>query len=161
MNYLFQDWTSNKRNPKARIVMLLFRVCHLATRHIVLFIVLLPVLVLYRLCIEWILGVEIPYKTKIGSNFIIYHGYATVINDGSTIGSGCIIRHCTTIGNKQLSDGSYSLCPVIGDYVDIGSNVCIIGPVHIGDNVRIGAGTIVTKSIPSNCVVVGNPARII
>ena len=69
--------------------------------------------------------------------------------------------HCTTIGNKELRNGSFSKSPVIGDNVNIGSNVCIIGPISIGTNVIIGAGSVVTKDVPSNSVVVGNPARII
>ena len=45
--------------------------------------------------------------------------------------------------------------------MNIGSNTCIIGEVTIGDNVIIGAGSVVVKDVPSNVVVAGNPARII
>jgi putative colanic acid biosynthesis acetyltransferase WcaB len=45
--------------------------------------------------------------------------------------------------------------------VDIGSNVCIIGEIIIGNNVKIGAGSVVVNNIPDNCIVVGNPAKII
>jgi putative colanic acid biosynthesis acetyltransferase WcaB len=45
--------------------------------------------------------------------------------------------------------------------VDIGPNVCIIGDVTIGDNVVIGAGAVVVKSIPANSTAVGNPARVL
>jgi putative colanic acid biosynthesis acetyltransferase WcaB len=48
--------------------------------------------------------------------------------------------------------------PVIGNYVDVGSNVCIIGDIHIGDHVTIGCGSVVTKTCPANIVVAGNPA---
>ena len=68
-------------------------------------------------------------------------------------------RQCTTIGNKR--DGRNDLIPTIGDNVVMGANVCIIGDVVIGDNVIIGAGSVVVNDVPSNCVVVGNPARII
>lgn len=111
--------------------------------------------------VEWILGVELPWKTTVGEGLTIYHGYALVVNDGTVIGENCILRHCVTIGNKQLQDGSFSRSPIIGDNVDIGANVCIIGPVTIGDNSKVGAGSVVTKDIPPNSVVVGNPARII
>ena len=45
--------------------------------------------------------------------------------------------------------------------MDIGANVCIIGNITIGDNVIIGAGSVVTKDVPSDCIVVGNPARVL
>ncbi|MDB4090697.1 serine acetyltransferase [Crocinitomicaceae bacterium] len=156
-----QDWKANKANPKGRIILLFFRFCSIGNRHLILFLLLMPFLITYRVLIEWVLGVELPYKTKIGPGLILFHGQALVINDGSILGSNCTIRHCTTIGNKRLQDGSYSKCPVIGNNVDLGSNVCIIGPITIGDNVTIGSGSIVTKDIPDNCVIVGNPARIL
>ena len=51
--------------------------------------------------------------------------------------------------------------PWLGDNVDVGANVVVIGGVRIGNNVKIGAGSVVTKDVPDNCTVVGNPARII
>jgi putative colanic acid biosynthesis acetyltransferase WcaB len=51
--------------------------------------------------------------------------------------------------------------PAHRDNVDIGANVCIIGDIAIGDNVIIGAGSVVTKDIPANSVAVGNPARVL
>ena len=51
--------------------------------------------------------------------------------------------------------------PVIGNNVSIGCHACIVGDVHIGNNVTIGAGSVVVKDVPDNCVVAGNPARVI
>ena len=51
--------------------------------------------------------------------------------------------------------------PVIGDNVSLGATVTIIGNVKIGNNVTIGAGSVVVKDVPNNCVVAGNPAKII
>ena len=51
--------------------------------------------------------------------------------------------------------------PVIGNHVKMGCHVCILGGVHIGNNVTIGAGSVVVKDVPDNAVVVGNPARFI
>jgi serine acetyltransferase len=51
--------------------------------------------------------------------------------------------------------------PVIGNNVTVGSNVVIIGDITIGDHVLIGAGSVVIKDVPSNCVIAGNPAKII
>lgn len=51
--------------------------------------------------------------------------------------------------------------PIIGDNVSLGATVTIIGNVKIGNNVTIGAGSVVVKDVPDNCVVAGNPAKII
>lgn len=159
--YLFQDWRVNHKNSKGQIVMVLYRIASLATINKYVFYFLIPYLFIYRILIEWILGIELPYKVKIGRNLNLIHGQSLVINKSTSIGCNCIIRQSTTIGNKQLKDGTYSNCPVIGNNVDIGANVCIIGPIIIGDNVKIGAGTVVVKNIPSGSIVVGNPARIV
>lgn len=161
MNHIFQDWNANKSNLKARIILVSYRLAHLATVNKIYSMLLIPHIIFYRVFIDWILGVEIHYKTKIGSNMRLFHGNSLVINPDSKIGNNCTLRHCTTIGNKQLKDGSFSKSPVIGDNVDVGSNVCILGPITIGNNVKIGAGSVVVKDVPDDCVVVGNPARVI
>lgn len=156
---IFQDWTRN--GVKGKIILTLFRVAHLASYNKIIFIFFIPYLIAYRILIEWVFGIELPYKLKIGRGLALHHGQSLVINDRSIIGSNCRIRHSTTIGNKQNTDGTYSKSPVIGNNVDIGSNVCIIGPIVIGDNVKIGAGSVVVKDVPSDSIVVGNPAKIL
>ncbi|MDR6196889.1 serine acetyltransferase [Siphonobacter sp. SORGH_AS_0500] len=158
---IFQDYKRNKKNIKGQIILILFRISHIPYNNKFLFIIWVPYLIAYRVFVEWILGIEIPYKTEIGKGLVVFHGHALVVNDGTVIGENCVLRHCTTIGNKQLPDGSYSTCPRIGNNVDVGANVCIIGPISIGNNVTIGAGSTVVKDVPANCIVVGNPARII
>ena len=49
----------------------------------------------------------------------------------------------------------------LGNYVEFGANVCVVGDIDVGNNVKIGAGAVVTKSVPDNSVVVGVPARVI
>ena len=161
LSSIFQDWESNKKNVKARIVLACFRIAHLAVYNKFLFIFLIPHLILYRVFVEWFLGIELPYKTEAGKGLKIYHGQALVVNDGTIIGINCTLRNSTTIGNKISKDGNLSQCPVLGDNVDVGCNVSIIGPVVIGDNVIIGAGSVVVKNVPSNSIVAGNPARVI
>ena len=160
-SYLFQDWNANKKNIKGQLVLFMFRLAQLLGRNLFIKILFAWYLGLYHVMIEWFLCIEIPRKLKAGKGLILYHGQALVINQGTVIGENCILRNSTTIGHKQLADGSFSKCPRIGNNVDIGANVCIIGDVAVGNNVKIGAGAVVIKDIPDNCIAVGNPARII
>ena len=159
--YLFQDWSANRQNFKAQLVLFLFRLVQAINKYTFTKILFFPYLMWYRFSVEWILGIELPRKLTIGKGLSLYHGQALVVNKGTIIGEHCALRNSTTIGHKKLANGTFSRCPVIGNYVDIGANVCIIGDITIGDHVTIGAGTVVTKNIPANSVVVGNPARIL
>lgn len=158
---VFQDWEANKGNIKAQLILMLFRAATLVRSNKLLIVMLFWYLIFYRFFVEWVLNVELPWSLKAGRGLKLEHGHALVVNGESLLGENVHLRHSTTIGNKKLKDGTYSTCPRIGNNVDIGVQVCIIGDIEIGDNVVIGAGSIVTKSIPPNCVVVGNPARII
>jgi putative colanic acid biosynthesis acetyltransferase WcaB len=160
-SYLFQDWRANRRNLKARLVLFSFRLAQLLGRNLLIKILFCWYLGLYHVLVEWVLGIELPRKLHAGKGLILYHGQSLVVNQAVRIGDNCVLRNSTTIGHKLLPDGSLSDCPRIGDYVDIGANVCIIGAISIGDHVKIGAGAVVVKDVPSNCVVAGNPARIL
>ena len=158
LNFLTQDWKRNGRYSKGKLLTFSFRLASYATKNKFAKYILLPYLGFYKFWIEWVFGIEIPYQTKIGKGFIIYHGVGLVINSHTTIGNNCLLRHSTTLGNKGevVSD-----CPAIGNNVNIGAHVCIIGKIKIGDNAIIGAGSVVTKDVPPNAVVAGNPAKII
>ncbi|MBK9421092.1 MAG: serine acetyltransferase [Flavobacteriales bacterium] len=160
-NGIFQDWGANKGNPKGRLVMMLFRVAHGLRRSLLLFILFIPYFLFYRFFVEWLLGIELPWKTRIGPGFRVDHGQALVVNDGTVFGSGCTVRNSTTIGNKMNKEGGYTRAPIFGDRVDIGANAVIIGAITIGNDVAIGAGSVVLKDVPANHIAVGNPARFI
>ena len=100
---------------------------------------------------------SISTTTRIGEAMCIIHPYSTIIN-AESIGDNFSCIHLTTVGNKFDSNENR---PIIGNNVTLGANVTIIGKVHIGDNVTIGAGSVVVKDVPSNCVVAGNPAKVI
>lgn len=159
--HLTQDWAANRGNPKGRLVMLLFRMAHLLRRSPITFILFLPYFFLYRIGVEWFLGIELPWKTRIGPGFRVDHGQGLIVNDHTVFGAGCTVRNNTTIGNKRMRDGTYSASPVIGNGVDIGANAVLIGPITVGDGALIGAGAVVVKNVPPGYVAVGNPARVI
>jgi putative colanic acid biosynthesis acetyltransferase WcaB len=160
---LFQDWEANREgNAKSRLVMIMFRSAQILGKLPAPFSILFGIYrIVYLVIVEWILGVELPWDTQVGSGLKLLHGVGSVINHEVVIGKGCTLRHATTIGNKQLSDGSVSGSPQIGNFVDIGSNVVIIGPISVGDHAVIGAGSVVVKDVPERAVVAGNPARVI
>jgi len=111
----------------------------------------------YTIIVQWFLNIDIPCTTNIGKGFQLYHGHGTVINSKCIIGDYVKIRHNTTIGNTKKN----GKCPIIGSYVDIGSNSVIIGEILVGDNVKIGALTLVNKDVSANATVVGIPFKII
>lgn len=96
---------------------------------------------------------------SLGPNaFVLNHPYCTILN-AKSIGGHFTCCHLTTIGNGR--HGRNDLVPTIGDNVSIGANATILGDITIGNNVIIGAGSVVVKDVPDNCVIAGNPARII
>ena len=116
-----------------------------------------PILVMYRLITECLFGYEIQAAASIGRRFTIHHGYGVVINKHVVVGDDFTLRHGVTIGNLGTNDLS---CPVIGNSVELGANVTLLGDVAIGDNVTIGAGSVVVDSVPDNALVVGEKARV-
>jgi putative colanic acid biosynthesis acetyltransferase WcaB len=159
------DWRANRDDPKSLIVLTFFRIANLVSRqkkaHAALYYLGTPVLIAYKLIVGWILGIDIPSGTKIGPGLRLLHGQTLVINKAAVIGRNCTLRHATTIGAKIMRDGRAGPSPVLMDNVNVGSNVVIIGDIVIGEHAVIGAGSVVTKSVPARAVVVGNPARII
>ena len=145
---------------KSKLIIFLFRVSnYFAYKPKVTWLLTFPIFILYIFITEWILGVEIPIKTKIGKGLKLYHGVGLVINGFTVIGENFTVRQGVTIGNKTLSDGSLSNSPTIGDNVELGALVIIIGEVTIGHNVKVGAGTVVTRSVADNKVIVGAKFR--
>jgi putative colanic acid biosynthesis acetyltransferase WcaB len=162
IHFVFQDWNINKGNIKARLIMVSFRLASLlSNQNKFIKFIFLPYAIFYRFFIEWILGVEIPWKTIIGKNTRIYHGQGLVINDKTLIGDNCILRHNTTIGVAKTDNDFGGQAPVIGNFVDIGAGAIILGNIRIGNYACIAAGSVVIKDVPDYGIVGGNPAKLI
>ncbi len=101
-------------------------------------------------------GFQIYPETQIGPGLYLGHWGALVINPKVQIGKNCNIAQGVTIG--QQNRGKNLGAPVIGNEVWIGPNAVIVGQIKIGDNVLIAPNAYVNTDIPSNSVVVGNPA---
>lgn len=101
-------------------------------------------------------GFQIPPNTKIGKGFYIGHLGPVVINGRSELGDNCTIAHIVTIG--QTNRGKRAGCPKIGNKVWIGAGSVIVGKIVIGDNVLIAPNSYVNFDVPSDSIVIGNPA---
>ncbi len=157
--WILQDFKVNRYRPRIQTMLVLFRFAQ-ATRWPFDARPKLrsyPVTFVYTILSEWLLGMELPVKTSVGSRLQIAHGFGLVVNVDTQVGSNVTLRQNVTVGNR----GSGGPSPILGDGVDVGSNAVIIGPVTIGTQAKIGAGAVVLRDVPAHAVAVGNPARII
>jgi serine O-acetyltransferase len=104
-------------------------------------------------------GIEIEYTTRIGSGLYIPHMIGIVVHMDAVIGKNCHISQNVTIG--QLNRGDRKGSPIIGDNVYIAPGAVIVGKINIGNNVVIGANSVVNHDLPDNAVAAGMPAKII
>lgn len=103
----------------------------------------------------------IHYKADIGKGTLCA-GKATgiYIHKGAKIGENCIFAHQVSVGGRGGPENTKKL-PVIGNNVFVGIGAKILGDLTVGDDVVIGANAVITKDVPSNCIVAGVPARVI
>jgi putative colanic acid biosynthesis acetyltransferase WcaB len=154
----------NNPNLKGRIIVVSYTITNFFRKRVnnkFKLILCAPIIILYKLLTDIILGCEIPASTIIGEGFIIHHGRAIVLNKHVVIGKNVTVKHNTTIGNKLSLDGKDLGSPIIKDNVLIEPHSIIIGPITIGKNSIIGAGSVVVKSIEPFSIVAGNPAKLI
>lgn len=104
-------------------------------------------------------SIDLPLSVILGQGIYIGHAFAIAINKKCIIGNNINISQCVTIGMKQT--GNNKGVPILGNNIYIGPGAAIIGGVVIGDNVVIGANSVVTKDIPNDAVVAGIPAKIL
>ena len=108
---------------------------------------------------RFLTGIEIHPGVKIGKRFFIDHGAGVVMGETSVIGNDVTIYQGVTLGGT--GGRREKRHPTIGNDVVIGAGAIILGSFTVGENSRIGAGAVVTKPVPPNSTVVGNPSRII
>ncbi|AUC82064.1 serine O-acetyltransferase [Lacinutrix sp. Bg11-31] len=135
---------------------IVFRSCqHYRGRNKVLFYFFF----LYLRRIKHKYGFDISYRTSIGKGLYLGHFGGVVIHGDATIGEYCNISQGITIG--VLNRGKYKGVPKIGDSIFIGPNAVIVGGISIGNNVLIGANSLVNFNVKTNAVVAPTPSQII
>ena len=104
-------------------------------------------------------GIDIHPGDTIGRCLFIDHGMGIVFGETCEIGDNCTIYHGVTLGGTGKDTGKRH--PTLGNNVLIGAGTKVLGPVYIGDNARIGAGSVVLCNLPANCTAVGVPAEVV
>ena len=108
---------------------------------------------------RWLTGIEIHPGAKIGTGFFIDHGMGVVIGETTEIGDYVTLFQGVTLGGTGKERGKRH--PTLGNHVVVGAGAKILGGIRVGDNVKIGANSVVLKSVPANSTVIGVPARVI
>ena len=103
--------------------------------------------------------IEIHPGAKIGRRFFIDHGAGVVIGETAEIGDDVLIYQGVVLGGTTLKKEKRH--PTVGNNVVIGTRAVALGAITIGDEARIGAGSVVIKSVPPGATVVGIPGRIV
>ena len=104
-------------------------------------------------------GIEIHPGAQIGNGVFIDHGMGVVIGETAIIGDKCLIYQGVTLGGTGKETGKRH--PTLGENVVVGGGAKVLGNIQIGNEVRIGAGSVVLRDVPSDCTVVGIPGRVI
>lgn len=107
---------------------------------------------------RFLTGIEIHPGAKIGKRLFIDHGMGIVIGETTTIGDNCTIYHGVTLGGTGKD--KFKRHPDLGNDVIVGCGAKVLGPIKIGNNVKIGANAVVLKDIPDDSTVVGVPGVI-
>jgi len=104
-------------------------------------------------------GIEIHPGAKIGERFFIDHGTGVIIGETTVIGDNVTLYQGVTLGGTGKEKGKRH--PTIGNNVMISTGAKVLGSFTIGDNSKIGAGSVVLEEVPPNCTVVGVPGHVV
>ncbi|WP_310494339.1 serine O-acetyltransferase [Dechloromonas sp.] len=104
-------------------------------------------------------NVDIHPGATIGRRFFIDHGACVVIGETAEVGNDVTLYHGVTLGGTSWNKGKRH--PTLADGVVVGAGAKILGPINIGERVRVGANSVVVKDVPADRTVVGVPGRIV
>jgi len=112
------------------------------------------------LIVRWWTGTEIHPGARIGKGVFIDHAAGVVIGESAIVGDGVTLYHGVTLGATG-NEKDWKRHPTLESGVFVGSGARILGPVTVGKNARIGAGSVVVKDVPADVTVTGVQARIV
>lgn len=104
-------------------------------------------------------GIEIHPGAQIGEGLFIDHGNGVIIGETTIIGNNVTLYQGVTLGGTGKEHGKRH--PTIGDNVMISAGAKVLGSFTVGENSKIGAGSVVLEEVPPNCTVVGVPGRVV
>ena len=104
-------------------------------------------------------GIEIHPGARIGRRFFIDHGMGVVIGETAEIGDDVLLYQGVTLGGTGAQKGKRH--PTLGNHVVIGGGAKVLGDIRLGDFVKVGAGSVVVRSVPDHSTVVGIPGRVV
>ncbi|RJP15258.1 MAG: serine O-acetyltransferase [Candidatus Abyssobacteria bacterium SURF_5] len=108
---------------------------------------------------RFLTGIEIHPGATIGSGFFIDHGMGVVIGETAEVGNNVTLYHGVTLGGTSWKKEKRH--PTIGDNVIIGAGASVLGPIRVGENARVGSGSVVIEDVPPNTTVVGIPGKVV
>lgn len=104
-------------------------------------------------------GIEIHPGARIGKGLFIDHGSGVIIGETTIIGDNCTLYQGVTLGGTGKEHGKRH--PTLGNNVMVSAGAKVIGSFKVGDNCKIGAGSVVLREVPPNSTVVGVPGRVV
>ena len=106
-----------------------------------------------------ITGVEIHPAAQIGKHFFIDHAMGVVIGETTVVGDNCVLYQGVTLGGTGNETGKRH--PTLGNNVMVGAGTIVLGDIYVGDNVKVAAGSVVVHDVPADTTVAGNPAHVV